>query len=301
MVAKPKQVNLLRHVKYVNLLIQTIYDSLYRACIKENETEMNMNDKNRFDLDSESLYLNANAVPWDSDIFGFPVAAISAIKVKIPAAAQDQYDLFNAWVSQHGFKIVSCRLPHQQVETSIFLERNNFRFIEMVLHPMLIDLQAYPHIDSDLNVEPVGEEELPGVISMAERAFGYERYHVDPRLDSRLANIRYGHWVKNSFYDSKQVLLKITLDGQTVGFFVIENIDDGSVYWHLTAVNPDLQGKRLGYRIWMAMLGYHKRAGMKSVRTTISARNTPVLNLYSKLNFRFEPPEMTFHWVKSGP
>jgi len=254
-----------------------------------------------FDLETESLSLRAIAASWDGDIFGFSVAAISGIDVKKPAFAQVQFELFKTWVRENSFEIVSCRLPHQQINASMLLERNNFRFIEMVLHPIALELQTYPAIDNtELVVEQVCEAELSSVVTMAERSFGCERYHVDPRLDPQLANIRYGCWVKNSFYDSKQVLLKISLrDGHTVGFFVIQNKDNGSVYWHLTAVNPDFQGKKLGYRIWMAMINHHKLAGMHSIRTTISARNSSVLNLYSKLNFRFEPPEMTFHWVKS--
>lgn len=255
---------------------------------------------NRFDLDTESLFLRANAVPWDSDIFGFPVAAISTIDIKRPASAQVQFNLFKTWIHDNSFEIVSCRLPHEQIDASMFLERNNFRFVEMVLHPIALGLQTYPAIDTKLIVEQVCETELSSVVAMAKRSFRYERYHVDPRLDPQLANTRYGRWVENSFYDPKQVLLKISLqEGHTAGFFVTENKDDGSVYWHLTAVNPDFQGRKLGYRIWMAMINHHKLAGMNSIRTTISARNSPVLNLYSKLNFRFEPPEMTFHWKKS--
>lgn len=260
---------------------------------------MMLDDKNCFEIDTGSLLLRANSVPLDSEIFGFPVAAISTIDVRA-ASAQDPFDLFKNWVHKNSFDIVSCRLPHQQMVASMFLERNNFRFVEMVLHPIVMDLQTYPVMDTEMVVEPVCEAELLGVASMAERSFGYERYHVDPRLDPELANLRYGRWVRNGFYDAKQVLLKVRLlDGRTVAFFVVENKDDGSVYWHLTAVNPDFQGKKLGYHIWMTMINYHKGAGMKGIRTTISARNSPVLNLYSKLNFRFGPPEMTFHWIKS--
>ena len=260
---------------------------------------MMINDKNCFELITDSLCLRANAVPWDSDIFGFPVAAISVIEVKEPASAQEQFDPFKRWVLDNSFEIVSCRLPHEQIYASMFLERNSFRFVEMVLHPIVTGLQTYPVIDTGMVVEKVCEAELAAVVSMAERTFGFERYHVDPRLDPKLADIRYGRWTRNSFSDSQQVLLKISLDGDIVAFFVVEHKEDGSAYWHLTAVNPDFHGKGLGYRIWMTMINYHKAAGMQDIRTTIAARNSPVLNLYSKLNFRFAPPEMTFHWVKS--
>lgn len=261
---------------------------------------MKIDEKNSFDLTTDSLCIRANAVPWDTDIFGFPVAAISAIEVKERVGAQVPFNSFKGWVREHAFEIVSCRLQHQEIEASMFLERNGFRFVEMVLHPVVASLQNYPVTDTGLLVEEVCEKELPAVVSMAERSFGFERYHIDPRLDPKLADIRYGRWVRNSFLDSKQVLLKImSAERETVGFFVVENKEDGTTYWHLTAVNPDCQGRKLGHRIWMTMIGYHMAAGREGIRTTIAARNTPVLNLYSKLDFRFAPPEMTFHWVNS--
>jgi RimJ/RimL family protein N-acetyltransferase len=42
----------------------------------------------------------------------------------------------------------------------------------------------------------------------------------------------------------------------------------------------------------------NKRQGARSIRTTISARNTAVMNLYARLGFRFSAPDMTFHWVR---
>jgi RimJ/RimL family protein N-acetyltransferase len=35
--------------------------------------------------------------------------------------------------------------------------------------------------------------------------------------------------------------------------------------------------------------------GMRAIETTISAHNTPVMNLYARLGFRFEDAQMTFH------
>lgn len=254
---------------------------------------------NLFEIDNDVLSLRANHVSWDSDVFGMPVAAITTLVIKNHAAVQAHFDLFKDWVCRHAFGIVSCRLPHQQIDASMLLEKNGFHFIEMTLHPLIAALQFYPVMDTGMVVNEVCEAELPSVINMAQRAFGVERYHIDPRIDRTFANIRYGRWVANCFRDTKQVLLKVVMDGRLVGFFVVENKDDRSVYWHLTAVNPDFQGQGLGHLVWLSMIAYHKAAGMANIRTTISARNTPVLNLYSKLNFRFDPPEMTFHWVKS--
>jgi len=167
-----------------------------------------------------------------------------------------------------------------------------------VLHPTFGELQSLPVVKTELRVEPARADEVSVVASLAECSFGFERYHVDPRIDSKLADKRYGKWIYNSFHDEKQILLKIMRLNDLVGFFVIENKSDGMVYWHLTATSPEFKGQKMGTEIWKAMMAYHRDAGMQFILTTISARNTPVLNLYSKLNFRFCPPEMTFHWLR---
>jgi RimJ/RimL family protein N-acetyltransferase len=257
-----------------------------------------VNESERYEVATDALRLVARTVPWDSEVFGFPVAAIETIDVIDRERSRDAFLQYQDWINDRCIEFVSCRLPHDCVATSMYLEWHGFRFIEMVLHPRLNGLNSLPEIKTTVCVEPALKSDIPVLAAMAERAFGYERYHVDPRVDSRLADLRYGRWIRHSFDDEKQVLLKIVRGNDIVGFFVIENRFDRTVYWHLTAINPDFRGQNLGKEVWAAMLAFHRNAGMSSVLTTISARNSPVLNLYSKLNFRFEPPEITLHWCK---
>jgi len=193
--------------------------------------------------------------------------------------------------------MISCRLPHHKLSESALLERNNFRFIEMVLHPTILNLQEIHIEDQCLLISPIDEVDKPLISGIATKAFSYERFHVDPYLNPNIGNTRYRQWVENSKSSDTQQLLKATLDGKIIGFFLVE-YRDNLVYWHLTAISPEYQGRGLGARVWFSMMAQHKRDGFQKILTTISARNTPVLNLYSKLNFRFNPPEMTFHWVK---
>ena len=79
----------------------------------------------------------------------------------------------------------------------------------------------------------------------------------------------------------------------------MERLTDSQIAWRLTAVAPEFQGKGLGKGIWNSVLALHRDSGIDSVVTTISSANVRVLNLYSSLGFKFEAPEMTFHWVRS--
>lgn len=232
------------------------------------------------------------------EAFGFPVAQIDQIEVIDPAATLEDYRQFQQWLDAGRIRIASCRLPHDRLRESIFLESRGFRFIEMVLHPKIEKLQTLDIPSDDLVIVPALESDLTAMRDIAERAFGHERYHIDPRLDPHLGDARYGRWVQNSFAHPRQRLLKVVQGDHIVALFIVESGENRSVYWHLTAIAPGWQGRGYGRRVWRAMLRHHQAEGRDSVMTTISARNVPVLNLYAKLDFRFLPPEMTFHWVR---
>lgn len=252
-----------------------------------------------FHIETSCLRLSAQEAPWDSAIYGMPVVQIKNIEVLDEDGAAPDYAHYGNWIEAEQIGIVSCRLPHDRLRDSMYLEARGFRFVEMVLHPRLDQLQNQKFRRDDLLIVPAVEADLNALQGIAERAFGFERYHVDPRLSPRRGDQRYGRWVRNSLNHQSQRLLKVLDDERLIALFLIEIGSDQSAYWHLTAIAPEWQGQGYGRRVWLAMLSYCKAQGCQSVSTTISARNTPVLNLYAQLQFRFTPPEMTFHWIRS--
>lgn len=252
---------------------------------------------NIFAVETDWLLLKASLVPWDTEVFHYAVAQIEHIKIFNPEQIDLDYAMFESWRDINQCKLISCRLNHAQLNESMFLEEKGFRFIETVLHPKLEGLSQLNISDQGLKIIPADATDLPALRKIAESAFRNERFHIDPRINPRFGDLRYGNWVMNSLAYPRQQLLKI-LDNETlVAFFLIEVLDGDSVYWHLTAISPEHQGKGYGRRTWLAMLSYHRQNGQTAVMTTISARNIPIMNLYSSLNFRFLPPEMTFHWI----
>ncbi|MFL5651438.1 MAG: GNAT family N-acetyltransferase, partial [Chloroflexota bacterium] len=99
---------------------------------------------------------------------------------------------------------------------------------------------------------------------------------------------------------SNQKVLKAEIGGDLVGFFIVERRDDGTAYWHLTAVSPDSQGKGIGMSLWRTMLLRHLAEGVTSVETTVSGHNLAVMNLYARLGFVFSDAQMTFHWLRDA-
>lgn len=256
---------------------------------------MNTPNQLTFELDHSDVSISASEAFWDSRLFGYPVVSIEEFQIKRPDWDVTAFAGFESWLDNHRVGLVSARLGHEKLHESMFLEQHGFNFVEMVLHPHWNQIQTTHYPGNSLSILPATLEDLPEIQSIAQSTFGFERFHVDPRLSSDLGDQRYGNWVVSALNHPAQKLLKITDQGRLVAFFVIEERHGQSVYWHLTAVSKKFQRMGYGHRAWTAMLKYHQEAGLESVATTIAARNTPVLNLYSQLQFKFSSPHMTFH------
>ena len=204
-----------------------------------------------------------------------------------------------AELAQEGVAMLSCRLSQDSMVESMMLESVEFKFIEMVLHPFLSRLSEKTFlVNRSILIEEAKREELEKLSKIAEVAFINDRFSVDLRLPPKSSSSRYKNWVLSCENHPSQKIFKFTKKDKTLGFFIIEeNFELRKAYWHLTAIAPEFQGQGLGNECWNLMLEFHKSRNINKVSTTISARNTPVLNLYSKLNFRFQNPETSFHWI----
>jgi hypothetical protein len=217
---------------------------------------------NPLQIDTDSLLLNASISSWDTDTFSIPVASISCIQLKKRGRVSAPMLRFQEWVRDNKIMVVSCRLPHSSIEEAMLLEKYAFRFVEMVLHPVASNLKNFPKPGLRLLTEKAIESDLPVLGEMAEKAFKFERYHVDPRVDSLVANLRYRRWVESSFHNPDHEVVKVVSETRdVVAFFVTQKIGDRSIYWHLTAVNPQFQRCGNGYQSWLAMIDQHSHGG----------------------------------------
>ncbi len=252
-------------------------------------------------ISTAAIELEYYAVPWDTGIFGFPVAQVGRLELhdpNQPGRALADVEPFLAWLAGQDIALVCCRLPLEQLAASMFLEDLGFRFVETVWHPRLENLQTFPELTQTLEVSRVTENDLPEIEAIAGKAFGHERFHVDPRLDPALGDKRYRSWVRNSLAHPTQQIWKIADGGSTIAFFVTEYTSEHCCHWHLTAVSPEFQGQGYGKKVWRTMLALHQQHGIEQVGTTVSGRNARVINLYGSLGFRLTAPEITLHWAR---
>jgi len=249
-------------------------------------------------IERDGAAMECVLVPWDSEIFEFPVAQISHFKLGQGAQATEMLHEFDAWCAAHDVRFVSCRLDHSQLRESMALEGHGFRFVEMVHGPRLDTFEGIGVPLRAIQVAKASPGDLEAIEEIAYLAFTTGRFLIDWRLAPELSKRRYATWVRNSVDAPRHTVLKAEIGTDLVGFFIVEHRPDQSVYWHLTAIAPHWQGKGMGMSLWQTMLIRHRTEGVPVVETTISGHNTPAINLYARLGFSFGSAQMTFHWLR---
>ena len=245
---------------------------------------------------SESLVMDYYLVPWDTEILGRRVAAISRIKVLDSYRAGQQFEPFRHWRDEERIELCSCRIGHDLIQESDFLQQRGFRFVELNFRPVFDSVQSFVFEDRSVDIAEAVDTDKENLADMAGSIFKHGRFHQDPYLGAEIGDKRYRLWLLNGFSRPEQVVYKCMLNDTVVGFFVVEYGADKHCHWSLTGIAPGFSGRGVGTLVWKSMLMFHKNEGMESVDTSISSHNIAVLNLYTKLGFRFPMPQMTFHW-----
>lgn len=257
---------------------------------------MNPQDETR--LDCPGAILECLMVPWDSEIFGYPVAQISRFELAEDAQPTPILAEFEIWCAERDVRLISCRLDHLRLRESMALEDAGFRFVETVYHPRFDAFADIAAPTRGIQVAEATPSDIARIEDVAYSAFSTGRFLLDHRLPPELSRRRYATWVRRSFGSPGQTVLKAESEGELVGFFIVEHRSDKSVYWHLTAIAPEWQGKGMGIRVWRTLLLRHAGEGATAVETTISGHNLAVINLYARLGFSFASAQMTFHRLR---
>lgn len=188
---------------------------------------------------------------------------------------------------------VYTKLPLESVAQIHNLEGFGFKFIECQIRSLVKlrqprDLSAFSHYA----FEPVTrEEDLGPVLDIAASTFVFDRWRVDPALNSDLAGARYRRYVEKSFVEQGEWVYRLfeKSTGTTLAFKTHAVRNDQEVLFLLGGVHPEYKNLGLGllneYFEFNALIARGVTRGV----THISAANEPVFNLeIGRLGFRVQ-------------
>jgi len=115
------------------------------------------------------------------------------------------------------------------------------------------------------------------------------RFHILPRLDDHVAGLVLEEWV-----NALDECLVCVYKDQPVGFLALREDGPGAQFVHLAAVAEQYRAAGAALSLYGKAAALCKERGYRLLNGRVSARNTPVMNLYAALGGTFSAPEDVF-------
>ncbi len=241
-------------------------------------------------------------VPWDTETFGFRVAAYQIGADQLDQNSRDELaERLASWAGQNQVSLCFCTIPAANRFWKCYLPEMGFGFVDFGLRASLNGLQNIHLPEARTQLRIARREDWEAVEAIAAQSFQHGRYHADPVFPVELADLRYRHWVRRALagQNGSDRVYVMGDSGSVQGFYHV-TIEGPASDLRLAAVTPELRGTLLGFDLYVSVLHLLKGLGIERIVTSISGANTPVMNVYSMLGFHFSEPEAIYHWHAEG-
>lgn len=237
-------------------------------------------------------------LPWDEEIFGFPVADFQL--GPNPPQIQDLPLLIHAlenYSARTNARLVSTHVQGDDMSTITRLVKAGFLPVEFSLVATLPRIKPASLPPRRLTLREAIPEDHAVICEIAASAFQFGRYHTDPQFPRDLANARYVRWIRNALdgLDPNNFVYVLGRPGEVLGFMDVV-ICDGHADLRLAAVDPHNNLGFAGFSLYAETLRALLEHKVKSVFAKLAAANTRAMNVYSMLGFQFSRPEAVLHW-----
>ena len=218
--------------------------------------------------------------PWDQEVFGVNTYEIIVSSAQMLSLSINQI-------------IKDKRLGHYTIKVdplwdSKILSHAGFYYCDTLIQPYCVKENLIFHDHSKISLSQ--NNSLEALINISNNAFRHGRFHRDFNIDEKKSNLRYNLWLTQLFTEKK--VWGLMYDQELVGFwgFFEENI-------LLHALKIEHRGKGLGKYLWSLACQEMFNQGYQEIRSSISAANLAVLNLYISLGFKFRNAQDVYHLV----
>ncbi len=220
------------------------------------------------------MYELIRPTPWDAAAFGMPTWELCEY-------SEQALQLAAKTTGHHTLKVDPLADKSQ-------LHQYGFYYCDTLIEPHCT-AERLKRIE--LEGATVSQQiEAERALAICHGAFLHGRFHRDFNLPKAAADLRYDNWLKQ-LLDKGQVY-GLYWQGELAGFIAYS---DNNLLLH--AVEQKYRGQGLAKYWWSAVCAELLAAGCKEVKSSISAGNLAILNLYASLGFSFFHPQDIYHRI----
>jgi len=215
------------------------------------------------EVDSEVLDLNA----WN----------LTGVK-----SPQDFYTAIESLPKKATRNYITCKLAIDDIALIHAAEAAGFNYVETQFQTTLrltktFDTTKYPYDYVLIN----SQEELLEISNIAEETILHDRFTKDLRIGKKSSGMRYRRYLEDSYYrdDDEIWAVKSRSTGQLLTFRSHRILSKNDVSLLIGGVHPSFKDIGLGIISSHFCFNQLHSAGFRRASTSISAANTPILNL----------------------
>jgi RimJ/RimL family protein N-acetyltransferase len=208
---------------------------------------------------------------------------------------------------------IQAKVPKAALQSAVLLQKLGFYCIEIALRPSVVlktsaayklfreEPQSFIPAGFDpgkLTVKILSKDSLEQtnqVQSISASSFTADRFHQDPNCADFVADQRFVFWVDEQLQDPSVRFFILEYKNSVIAFSSLREND-----LVLIAFKKGFQNRKLGSFFFLQIFKQLDEEGFQSLATSISASNTGMINLCSKLGFKFQDPSMTLHYWTSN-
>nr|WP_239541435.1 GNAT family N-acetyltransferase [Pullulanibacillus pueri] len=211
--------------------------------------------------------------PWDERVYGIKTYEIERL-------TEEALDLSNTFTGHFTIKVnplVSKKALHQY----------DFYYCDTLIEPFCSPANFKPVYNKQTSLTP--QMAAQDVTCFCKNTFQYDRFHRDFNLEHTKGDSRYAYWLEDIIQQGGEIL-GLNFQGELVGFFAYK---DNHILLH--AIGDRHRGRGLAKYLWSDACNYILNKGWNEIKSSISAANLAVLNLYRSLGFSFRHPVDIYH------
>lgn len=217
--------------------------------------------------------MNIIETPWDSKTFGFPTYELKNLDSEVISQLKN--------IKGHITIKVDPLISKEE------LALNGFYYCDTLLTPYCKKEEFVNFENENVTIKTDSDFDSYANICL-NNTFQHGRYHRDFNIDNKLADKRYYSWLEQLYNESR--VLTLMYKDDVAGFF---GYKENNILLH--AISDKYRGKGLAKYFWSEACNFLFSKGEKDLKSSISAANIPVLNLYNSLGFKIVSATDVYH------
>ena len=242
-------------------------------------------------------------IPWDSALLDFPVFEVNCAQTPLDALTRH----LPVWLSglpKDRAILVVAKISPDAVAVAAALAQQGFYPVETMIEFELLLARLTPVIkrpSTHLQLRLATPADLAPVTTIAQSAFAADRFHLDPNVPRNKADLRYVHWIENSFRAGDPVfILEDTEQGEVIGFVQARETAPQTMDITLGAVRKHLQNSGAGVLMYQELFLALRARDFKRAITRVSINNLRGIKLTLRLGFTVREATVALHWFRRG-